>query len=608
MGEGQMTAGIVLRAAWLAGGAGLAALTGSCTSGDGAPQSAGAQGWTAQQTSDWYGGKQGSRLMPYSWFKALEQPSSPEPFATPAHMATFRFLARSDQPLPVGFAVDDNDDEKMTFSRLRWYAGQGSKEQWVGLNCSACHTGEIAFGDKPPMRIEGAPSLVDFQMFTDALDTAMIATRDDAAKWDRFAKAVLAGKDTPANRALLKAEYARLLDWQMKVAALDKSPLRYGYGRLDAVGRIYNKVALFAGAPTPIVNTPDAPVSYPFLWDIWRQDKLQWNGIAQSRRLKLGNDRFFDYGAMGRNAGEVIGVFGDVDTRPVAMIQGYHSSIWADNLDRLEIQLRSLKAPVWPAAYFPLTPDQQALADRRREAGRALFATKGCSHCHGSFGPEVTQYKVTMVPLRASDRDRTDVWMACNAFTYNARSGNLTGVAEDYIKGRKLGPVEPTGTLLATTVKGTLIGKKGQLLSQTANTFLGINRNPIAVPQDFPDTPDGRVAAREARCVTEDNPLLAYKARPLDGIWATAPYLHNGSVPTLYDLLLPAAQRPAEFHVGTRQYDPVKVGYVTAKAAPGNGFRFDTSLRGNSNKGHDYGVGALTPEERWSLVEYMKSL
>jgi hypothetical protein len=104
------------------------------------------------------------------------------------------------------------------------------------------------------------------------------------------------------------------------------------------------------------------------------------------------------------------------------------------------------------------------------------------------------------------------------------------------------------------------------------------------------------------------DPLMAYKARPLEGIWATAPYLHNGSVPTLYDLLLPPAQRPAKFAVGTRNFDPKKVGYDTTPGAPGNSFTFDTTLTGNSNKGHVYGVGALSDTQRLELLEYLKSL
>ena len=56
-----------------------------------------------------------------------------------------------------------------------------------------------------------------------------------------------------------------------------------------------------------------------------------------------------------------------------------------------------------------------------------------------------------------------------------------------------------------------------------------------------------------------------YSAWPLAGVWATPPYLHNGSVLTLYDLLLPAAKRPAKFFVGSRKYDVVRLGYVNEK-------------------------------------------
>jgi hypothetical protein len=107
---------------------------------------------------------------------------------------------------------------------------------------------------------------------------------------------------------------------------------------------------------------------------------------------------------------------------------------------------------------------------------------------------------------------------------------------------------------------------------------------------------------------------LAYKVRPLDGIWATPPYLHNGSVPTLYDLLSPAAERPKVFYSGNREFDPVKVGLRT-DAAPGLS-RFDTSIPGNLNTGHEFsdtpGPGVigrfLQPDERTAIVEYLKTL
>jgi hypothetical protein len=96
-----------------------------------------------------------------------------------------------------------------------------------------------------------------------------------------------------------------------------------------------------------------------------------------------------------------------------------------------------------------------------------------------------------------------------------------------------------------------------------------------------------------------------YKARPLSGIWSSAPYLHNGSVPTLAELLKPAADRIAHFHVGSREFDPENVGL--AAAADEHSSAFDTTLPGNSNAGHAYGT-TLSDTEKRDLLEYLKSL
>jgi hypothetical protein len=107
--------------------------------------------------------------------------------------------------------------------------------------------------------------------------------------------------------------------------------------------------------------------------------------------------------------------------------------------------------------------------------------------------------------------------------------------------------------------------------------------------------------------------LYSYKARSLNGIWATAPYLHNGSVPTLYDLLLPKKRdgdekggeyRPDQFQIGSREFDSEKVGLNSSNH---DGFTFDTRRRGNSNAGHTYGTG-LDKEQRLDLLEFLKTL
>ena len=115
---------------------------------------------------------------------------------------------------------------------------------------------------------------------------------------------------------------------------------------------------------------------------------------------------------------------------------------------------------------------------------------------------------------------------------------------------------------------------------------------------------------------------MAYKARPLEGIWATPPFLHNGSVPNIYQLLSPVSERAEKFFVGRREYDPVTLGYDTTPLSK-SGFWFDTRLEGNLNTGHEFRAGyvpykpgnppqygvigpELTPDERWQIIEYLK--
>lgn len=91
-----------------------------------------------------------------------------------------------------------------------------------------------------------------------------------------------------------------------------------------------------------------------------------------------------------------------------------------------------------------------------------------------------------------------------------------------------------------------------------------------------------------------------YAASALDGIWATPPYLHNGSVLTLYGLLSPVSERPTKFRLGSGKYDPQKVGF----ASDGH-FEFDTSIPGNSNSGHTWGTDLEEPD-RFALIEFLK--
>ena len=114
----------------------------------------------------------------------------------------------------------------------------------------------------------------------------------------------------------------------------------------------------------------------------------------------------------------------------------------------------------------------------------------------------------------------------------------------------------------------------------------------------------------------EENPN-GYVAPPLDGIWASAPYFHNGSVPTIYGVLTQAA-RPKYFRRmgGAKEYDAKNIGLkyetVNAPAAPDLAPEarrriVATTLPGLSNQGHPFGF-KLSENEKWQVIEYLKTL
>ncbi len=110
---------------------------------------------------------------------------------------------------------------------------------------------------------------------------------------------------------------------------------------------------------------------------------------------------------------------------------------------------------------------------------------------------------------------------------------------------------------------------------------------------------------------TQFRKTFGYANMPLDGLWLRAPYLHNGSVPSLRDLLEPAARRPAVFWRGNDVFDPTKVGFVSDQAEAGGRkfFRFDTAVAGNGNAGHEgraYGT-ELSAADKVALVEFLKT-
>jgi len=596
------------------------------------------QGWSEHERSWWYSVSQGSRLLPLPWMLALEQADNDQKFLSDSNVDKYRYLTNPisrDNPygLPVGFAVDKEEGANFQLMCAIFKVGcaRGSlRAPWVGLNCAACHTNELSFGGRR-FRIEGAPTHADFQGFHEDLLKSLTATSTNAEKFSRFAAAVLGGSATAERRNALKLELDEQIAWKTTLQRKNGIAMRYGHGRLDAQGHILNKISLVVGATDQLMDFPsDAPASYPFLWNAPQHDKVQWNGIAENKFKFEIFGRQHDIGALVRNTAEVLGVFAHIDVTPNDTL-GYASSLRLGKMIDLERQLGRLHSPKWPEHILGDIDGEKAAV------GERLFVAK-CAGCHLPLDSSDTKklIKAEMQPLPAAG---TDIWTACNTYLHKSKAGLLDGKKHFVYAGDAIKPVDQTRFMLAHVSIASIVGRADELAGKIIDDTFGRGEDIpsiVAAPQReyLPGTVDPVKKARAKECLETSNSILAYKTRPLNGIWATAPYLHNGSVPTLYDLLLPSEirsaappldgeaspasagpKRPETFHVGGRQFDANKVGVLSVQGPATSEFRVRGSsgapILGNYNSGHEgssYGTSDLSEEQRRALVEYLKTL
>ncbi|PXZ83737.1 hypothetical protein C0050_15710, partial [Pseudomonas aeruginosa] len=502
-----------------------------------------------------------------------------------------------------------------------------------GLNCAGCHSTDISYRGSE-LTVDAGATLANVQAIFDEVLAALRRTSDDGDKFARFAGNVLGSEDSPANRELLKAalvKRAALIDTLLSMSATDLQP---GPGRLDATGQSLNRAAINSGARHLQANPTDAPTSFPALWHTLQMDKLQSSGFVPNVKVLDLNGQVFDLGYLAGDIGVVQGDYGDVVSHPLSGLEGYISSIRVDNLTRVEGLIHKLKAPAWPSQLFG-APDSARLAQ-----GKRLYE-ENCAACHASIGRDdlQTPIKVRQVRLKAHGDDApigTDPWMACNTFTFSSPSGNYFGLFRPSLGTPSgvgiVGRTSKIADMQVPEVFQIMLGKKGQLADGIAEIIHAIVTGQQTLPgsDSLQAVPAGQLllagaapadsqaqsvtagevptdkSARKDYCLNTEHPFLGYIARPLNGIWATAPYLHNGSVPSLYDLLLPQEQRPATFYTGSHEFDPSRVGYLTAPG-PDNAFLFDTHLEGNSNAGHDF-AREYDESQRLALLEYLKTL
>ena len=510
------------------------------------------QGWTQAEAMQFHYTPQGTRTMPAAWLRALRLPNG-TPIMSSANLKWLGFQDTHAKPSnlnPYGWPIGVAVD-------------QIDGIQVAGLTCAACHTGELSYKGTT-MRIEGGSTNINVGKFNTELRDAILAIKTSPRTRARFDKDAIAyGYPKARLQHDFNIDAAHPNLWLMYTTGIGGTSIVPGPGRVDALTGIANREFAYDLRDPRNAIRGTAPASFPPLWDIWRFDWVQYNASVRA--------------PMGRNAGESLGVGvvthlvndkGELNPEPLR----WTSSLNVHNLYWLEEELSHLKPPVWPASLMGRVDPAQAAR------GRTLFA-QNCSRCHGVAlitGTKPTEWAVRAIQYKKIGTDPEEVLM----FAGSRFDGSKL----------ELGKNVP-GAVGVGTFTGRFIDE--------AYKLAGI----LSPAQIAKYNGWGRTGHLTAPC--------AYKARPLVGIWATPPFLHNGSVPSIYDLL--SDTRPAHPILGNPEYDPVKLGTVQ-KATPTT-MALNTATLGNSNAGHWFTndktrpgrIGpALTDAQKYDIIAYLK--
>jgi mono/diheme cytochrome c family protein len=551
-----------------------------------------------------YHADQGTRtfMIPYDWFMALEQPTVPwllftrvAPFHETDYLDRFGFIpdkviANDPAPLPIGFAKGT----AMLDGNGAPFRNPHTKEDMkaIGLTCSACHTGRFTYKDTAVV-IDGGPALTNLFELQKGIGLSLVLTRYWPGRFARFAEAIFGSDSTLEERMTLRdqldlvlKQYDKIKDLEAKVEA---TSVDEGYGRLDALNRIGNQVfSLDLNNPANYA-AHSAPVHFPRIWNAPWFDWVQYNGSIMQPMI--------------RNAGESLGVSSDLNLIDPA--KGlFKSSAEIKTLYEMERMIAGdapvdkftgITSPKWPKNILP--PYDLPLAKQ----GAALYK----QHCSGCHLPAIESEAL-------AEEDKGEFFKNRKWWTKNDADQPILIVNRI--------PIEHVGTdgAQAEDMAARTVALPANL--GIDNNLFGFALGDVVerVVKYWYNTQKTPQADRDRMNGYRPNKIDAphkYKARPLNGVWATPPYLHNGSVPTIYALLSPVKDRPSTFYLGSREYDPKDLGYLW-KEKISNGSLFDTNVRGNSNKGHEFSndkpEGVIGPElkeeERRALIEFIKTM
>jgi cytochrome c5 len=692
------------------------------------------QGWRMDERREFYHQSQGSVILPYEWFVALEQPEikfvgTVGLFRDADYLGRFGFLPDVTRGADAGSSLRPVQCEPKTgaailpadpafscglpvgLSRARVTmvtAPQvGEQADVVGFTCAGCHTGELHHRGTA-IRIEGASNIVDVTQFQSALGASLALTQRFPFRFTRFANRVLKARgiepgssDHAAERDKLREELDAYIAENQgeQLTAIRKGLYAShpgGFGRTDALARIGNMVFGTELQRDDNLAVASAPVKFPSIWDAPYFAWAQYNGSVEQ--------------SMVRNVGEALGVRARVAFNPGGKAWGQSgeqeavlsTTVDVPGLYSFEALLRGsgddyfngLRSPVWPEAqlgridwsraergqklyqthcqgcHLPPLADLVEVVDRpsapggkglgpRGEPVRAVATDPNSTviglrdpvtrrmywiannHPHMLHPLQMTPFAKTEFFLDLHPVDlgsiRTDPGQASNFARRVLDSGDVLLPSFPQYNGPSAYPTRmfPFGvglqmvTISITTQFYDRVD--AQTPAQRAEFIRALPRNllmrdaqgqvlvdasgtPVPRPELFTDGKINRDEWNGYR-VPGAAANLGYRPRPLNGIWATPPYLHNGAVPTLYDLLSPREERPTVFYTGSREYDLDRIGHTTRRFR--GGFRYDTRVEGNSNDGHLFQAGGpgngvigplLTPDDRRAIIEYLKTL
>jgi hypothetical protein len=525
------------------------------------------QGWPKDVREGYYHISQGTAVMPYDMFLSLEAAHTQELFRSDANSEKYGLTPDPADPkwnpdgLPIGLGKTVTTDGP-------W------KGEDIGINCATCHNTELTYQGKRVRIDGGVGNHFDLEAYVFALDDAIQGTMHDSAKFDRLAGRMGASDSSAKSDLHKRCETTADRIHHFRTTVL-LTPYPWGPSRMDAIALIVDRVTSVAPDIPQNWSAPLAPTKPPFLWNSPQGSWTQWRGVQQD--------------PINRNLTETMGVFMSMNLTAHSPAEGlYDSNARLKNLTEIEDWLNHLAPPKWPEEVFGKIDHAKAAK------GKELFG-KYCTECHNSYPytwTEPNKYgkrfiQVGLVPLNVIGTDK----MQFEDVRPFVQTSHLAPYLPEPLKDKALVPGAYLYLGLQASILNTAISKV-KLTDEETVKMHGYRELPVP----------------------RASPVPHYKAAPRDGVWATPPFMHNGSVPNLYEMLLPAAQRTKKFYLG-HDFDPVKVGVDTSGKS--GTYMVDTSLVGSSNAGHSFedaprGNGVigplLTDDERWALVEYLKSI